>query len=268
VFELSLEILLSYAQVSGDHSENSMNQIGRGASAAQFHTTLWTEVLSAGDQSSPDSNAALARLCQTYWVPVYAFVRKRGNPPDEAADLTQSFFAKFLAMNYVARAERERGRFRSFLMTSVANFLHDQHDRAGAVKRGSGHSPFSLDVDQAEKEFIEESILTQSPAHAFEKRWATALLDNTMQRLAAEQKENVRPDLFEHLQRHLWGDSDSVPYAQLAETLGLSAVNLRVSMHRLRQRYREILREQISHTVATPAEIEDEIRYLMTVVAR
>src|SRR5438105_1597769 len=129
--------------------ESLRNENGHATSQAQFHTTLWTEVITAGNRSSPHSDAALARLCQTYWMPVYAFIRKRAHAPEEAADLSQSFFAKFLAMNYVARAERERGRFRSFLMTSVVNFLHDQHERASAIKRGGGRSPLSLDVGQA-----------------------------------------------------------------------------------------------------------------------
>jgi RNA polymerase sigma-70 factor (ECF subfamily) len=237
------------------------------ANAAQFRTTLWTVVLTAGDRSSPDSEAALAKLCQTYWLPVYAFIRKRGRSPEQTQDLTQEFFARFLEKNYVARAERQRGRFRSFLMTSVDNFLRDEHDRASSLKRGGGQSPLSLDAKLAEEEFLNEPAETLTPASAFEKHWARTLLENVMHRLAEEYRETNRLALFEQLQPHLWGDSDSIAYGELSQRLTMSVVNLRVTAHRMRQRFREILREEIAQTVSNPDEIDSEIQYLMQVVS-
>ncbi|MCI0541858.1 MAG: sigma-70 family RNA polymerase sigma factor [Verrucomicrobiales bacterium] len=237
------------------------------SNAGQFRTTLWTVVLAAADRSSPDSEAALAKLCQTYWLPVYAFIRKRGRSPEQAQDLTQSFFAKFLEMNYVARAERERGRFRSFLMTSVENFLHDEHDRASTRKRGGGQWPLSLDAKLAEEEFLNEPAEALTPASAFEKHWARTLLENVMRRLAEEYRESGKFDLFGQLQAHLWGDSDSIPYEDLSQRMAMTVVNLRVTAHRMRQRYREILRQEIAHTVTSPDEIDGEIRYLIQVVS-
>ncbi len=252
--------------VGGFSDDRAFHQPGDG-NVASFHTTLWTEVVNAGNRSAPRSEAALARLCQIYWLPVYAFIRKRESSPEDAADLTQSFFAKFLEMNYVARADRERGRFRSFLMSSVANYLRDEHDRANTLKRGGGQVLLSLDAGLAEEEFLQETE-APTPASAFEKQWANTVLNSATQRLAAELREQGRSELFEHLQAHLWGESDSVPHAELAARLGMTEVNLRVSMHRLRQRYREALREEIAQTVDSAAEIEEEIRYLMQVVGR
>lgn len=252
---------------ASDSTEGSWFSNQAVANAAQFRTTHWSVVLAAGDQSSPDSDAALAKLCQAYWLPVYAFIRKRGRSPEQTQDLTQGFFAKFLEMNYVARAERERGRFRSFLMTSVENFLHDDHDRVSTLKRGGGQSPLSLDAKLAEEEFLNGPAETLTPASAFEKRWATTLLENVMHRLAGEYREGSRPGLFDQLQPHLWGDSDSIPYGELSQRVAMTVVNLRVTAHRMRQRYREILREEIAQTVSGPNEIDSEIQYLMQVVS-
>jgi len=235
------------------------------ANASQFQTTLWTTVLAAGKQSSSDSEAALAKLCQIYWPPVYAYIRKRTPSPEQAQDLTQSFFARLLEKNYVARAERARGRFRSFLMTSVENFLCDEHDRATSLKRGGGQSPLSLDVALDEDENEPAEFLT--PAVAFEKRWARSLLDEVMRRLTEEYQAGGRGVLLGHLQSHLWGDTESIPYEELSKQLGMTSVNLRVSAHRVRQRYREILHEEIAQTVSSPEEIESEIRYLLQVVS-
>lgn len=237
------------------------------ANAAQFRTTLWTVVLTAGDRSSPHSDAALARLCQTYWLPVYAFIRKRGHPPDSAQDLTQSFFVRFLERNDAGRVRRERGRFRSFLMTSVENFLRSEHTRATRQKRGGGELPLSLDTAAAEKEFLNEPAETVTPASAFDKQWAKTLLDNAMQRLAGEYRESGKTALFEQLQSHLWGDSDSIQYDELSHRLSMSVVHLRVTAHRIRLRYKEILREEIAQTVEGPGEIDSELRYLLQVVS-
>jgi RNA polymerase sigma factor (sigma-70 family) len=238
------------------------------ASASRFFTTHWSVVLAAGDQDSAEAQPALARLCRSYWFPIYAFIRKRGHSPEEAQDLTQQFFATFLEKNYVARAARERGRFRTFLMSSVQNFLHNERDRAQAQKRGGGKTWLSLDQTGAEDRYQIEPVEESDPAKAFEQRWAATLLENILVRLRSEYVQSDRGELFEALQAHLWGEADSIPYSSLAEQHDLSVSNIKVIAHRLRERYREILREEIAQTVAQPAEVDDEIRYLMRVVSQ
>ncbi len=232
-----------------------------------FATTHWSMVLAAGDEPSPHAQAALTRLCQTYWLPVYAFVRKRGHSPEEAQDLTQSFFANFLAKQHVLKANPDRGRFRSFLMTSVENFLRNEYDRTQAQKRGGGQVLVSLDEQDAEARYLHEPVTEQDPARAFEQRWAATLLQTVLNRLQAEFAASDRRDLFEALQAHLWGDAEATPYPELAERFGQSRANVKIIAHRLRLRYRELLREEIAQTVALPSQIDDEIRHLMAVVS-
>ncbi|HTL16022.1 MAG TPA: sigma-70 family RNA polymerase sigma factor [Patescibacteria group bacterium] len=235
---------------------------------SRFVTTHWSEVLAAGDGDSAEARPALARLCRSYWFPIYAFIRKRGYSPEGAQDLTQQFFANFLEKNYVARAARERGRFRAFLMSSVQNFLHNEYHRLQAQKRGGGKAWLSLDQTRAEERYKIEPVEESDPAKAFEQRWAATLLDNVLTRLRTEFAQGDRGGLFEALQAHLWGDSDSVPYGNLAQQYELSIGNIKVIAYRLRQRYRDILREEIAHTVAQPGEVDEEIRYLMRVVSQ
>jgi RNA polymerase sigma factor (sigma-70 family) len=237
------------------------------AAPSQFRTTLWTVILTAGDPASPQCEAALARLCHAYWKPVYAFICKRGNSPEQAKDLTQGFFAKFLQKNLASRAQRTRGRFRSFLMSSVENFLRDEHERNTSLKRGGGEINLSLDWDRAGDGVLTELSGPLTPAEAFEKQWARTLLDGVLQRLATEYQENGRGSLFEQLQSHLWGDSDSIPYSELSPRFGMSVVNLRVFAHRMRQRFREILREEVAQTVDSPDEIDRETQYLRQIVS-
>src|SRR5215471_4829642 len=167
-----------------------------------FATTHWSVVLGAGEEPSPQAEAALTRLCQTYWLPVYAFVRKRGHSPEQAQDLTQAFFANFLEKQHVTKANRERGRFRSFLMTSVENFLRNENDRAQAQKRGGGRHLISLNEPDAETHYLREPTTETDPAKAFEQRWAAALLNTVLSRLQAEFGATGRGDLFEALQAH------------------------------------------------------------------
>jgi RNA polymerase sigma-70 factor (ECF subfamily) len=232
-----------------------------------FASTHWSVVLGAGDTRSPQAEAALTRLCQTYWLPVYAFVRKRGHSPEQAQDITQAFFANFLEKQHVTKANRERGRFRSFLMTSVENFLRSENDRSHAQKRGGGRRLISLDEQDAESRYLCEPTTEMDPAKAFEERWAATLLGTVLSRLQAEFGATGRGDLLEALQEHLWGDTDSTPYPELAERFGLTLANVKITAHRLKQRYRQLLREEIAHTVALPSQIDDEIRHLMQVVS-
>jgi RNA polymerase sigma-70 factor (ECF subfamily) len=234
---------------------------------AGFRTTLWTEVLNAGDPSSPTADSALARLCQTYWIPVYAFIRKKGHSREAAEDLVQGFFERFLEKGYVSLARRERGRFRCFLMTAVERYLHDAHDRQTRAKRGGHLPPLSLNGFLAEEEYSAISRQAADPASIFEKLWASTLLDMVLKRLASEYRELGKALLFDHLQAHLWGDAEAGTYAELSQQLGCSAVNLRVQGHRMRQRFREVLREEIAQTVAQPVEIDAELQHLMCIVS-
>ena len=248
-------------------TEEPSNQETELGLARRFNTTHWSVVLAAGDQTSPHTQAALARLCQTYWFPIYAFVRKRGHSPEEAQDLTQGFFAGLLEKQHLAKAARERGRFRCFLMTSVENFLRNEKERARAQKRGGGRSLISLDEQDAEQRYLCTPATESDPAKTFEQRWAATLLNRVLARLKEEFAATGRQELFDGLQEHLWGDSDSMPFLKLAAQFGMTLANVKVSAHRLRLRYRELLREEIAHTVALPTEIDDEIRHLMKVVS-
>lgn len=234
-----------------------------------FPTTHWTLVLSSGDATSPEAHTALARLCQAYWLPIYAFVRKRGHSPEQAEDLVQDFFAHFLEKQNVSKATRERGRFRSFLMTSVENFMRNAHARKQAAKRGGGIQILSLNVLSPEESYLADPAdLTNGhdPSMAFERRWALTLLDQVWKRLGDEFLESGRSELYDALSCHLWSDADSIPFAQIAAQFGLSVANVKTIAHRLRLRYRELLRDEIAQTVSQPAEIDDEIRHLMRVV--
>jgi RNA polymerase sigma-70 factor (ECF subfamily) len=244
------------------------NQETQEATARVFHTTHWSVVLAAGEEGSEEAGAALSRLCQTYWFPVYAFIRKRGHSPEQAQDFTQEFFAVFLEKNYVAKAARDRGRFRAFLMSSVENFLHNQHDRAQAQKRGGGRTLLSLDYEDAEQRYQIEPVEESDPATIFEQQWAATLLETVLNRMREEFSAEGRAGLFDDLQGHLWGDADSIPYALLAQKSGLTEGNLKTVAHRLRQRCRALLREEITHTVAKPGDVDDELRHLMRIVSQ
>jgi RNA polymerase sigma-70 factor (ECF subfamily) len=244
-------------------NEGQQADVARG-----FHTTHWSVVLAAGEEGSAQAATALARLCQTYWFPVYAFIRKRGHSPEQTQDFTQEFFAGFLEKNYVAKAARDRGRFRAFLMSSVENFLHNEHDRAKAQKRGGGQGHLSLDYAAAEERYQFEPVEDSDPAKIFEQQWAATLLETVLIRLRHEFGAEGRMGLFEDLQAHLWGDAESIPYAQLAQKCGLTESNIKTIAHRLRQRYRALLREEIAQTVSQPGEVDDEIRHLMRTVSQ
>jgi len=233
-----------------------------------FQTTQWSVVQSAGDLTSPDAQAALTSLCQAYWLPIYAFIRKRGHSPEQAEDLVQDFFGGFLEKNYVAKAVRERGRFRSFLRSSVENFLHNVHDRNQAQKRGGGIRLLSLNGQSAEACYLAVPTDETDPAKAFEQRWASTVLQKVWQRLRDEFVESGRSELFEGLQAHLLSDPHSIPYPQLAQQLTLTIANIKTTAYRLRRRYQELLRAEIAQTISHPGEIDEEIRYLMKVVSR
>ena len=238
-----------------------------GARAGLFATTHWSVVLAAGQQESPQAAAALETLCRRYWYPLYACVRRRGYQPQDAQDLTQGFFAALLTGNSLARADRERGRFRTFLLTAFDNFLHNEHDRATALKRGGGREIVSWEEHTAEARYAQEPAGGLSPEQVYEKRWATTLLERVLARLRAEFGQAKRLELFDRLKPHLWGEDDATPYAQLAAPFKMTVSALKVTVHRLRRRYRDLLRDEIAQTVADAAEIDGEIQYLMRVMS-
>jgi len=232
-----------------------------------FATTHWSVVLAAGQGDSPQAIEALERLCRTYWYPLYAYVRRRGYQPQDAQDLTQGFFAALLTGKYLVQANRERGRFRTFLLTAFGNFLHNEHDRATALKRGGGREIVSWEAHTAEGRYAQEPAGGLSPEQIYEKRWAATLLERVLARLRDESIDAARRELFDQLKPHLWGEDEATPYAQLATRFNLTVSAIKVTVHRLRRRYREVLREEIAQTVADAAEIDGEIQYLIRVMS-
>jgi RNA polymerase sigma-70 factor (ECF subfamily) len=232
--------------------------------AAGFAATRWTLVLTAARGSSSSLAAdALAELCRVYWYPLYAFLRRRGNDPHDAEDLTQDFFAHLLAQQFLAKVDREKGKFRAFLLASLKNFLADARDRAQAQKRGGGRSPIPLDSLAAETRYRLEPATELTPEKLFEKQWALALLEQVLSRLQQEMAADGKAAMFDELQSVITGGRSDT-YAAIAEKLQMTEGAVKVAAHRLRRRYRELLREEIAHTVAGPEEVEDEIRYLLS----
>ena len=231
-----------------------------------FVTTHWSVVLTAGRSDTTRARAALESLCQTYWPPLYAYVRRLGNSCADAQDLTQAFFARLLERNAVAAVAPEKGRFRSFLLASLNHFLSDEWDKARAQKRGGGQV-MTLDLQSAETRLGQIPVENFTPEKAFEHHWAITLLEQVYQRLGEEYRTQGKGTLFDTLRTALAGASDAAPYAELARQLHLTEGAVKVAVHRLRQRYRALLRETIADTVSTPDEVEDELRYLFRTLA-
>lgn len=249
-------------------SDSSSSPLESAVPRDQFFTTHWTMVLHAGQGDAPHAQEALAQLCRTYWYPLYAYVRRRGYSPEDAEDLTQGFFARLLELNSLADVRREKGKFRSFLLASLQHFLANEWDRARAAKRGGGQPIVSLDDSQAEARFRLEPVDEMTADKMFERRWALALLDQVLARLREEHAGADKSALYEALKPTLTGARESAPYAELAGRLGLSEAAVKVAVHRLRRRYRELLREEIARTVAAPEEVDDEIRHLFAALGR
>lgn len=232
-----------------------------------FVTTHWSVVVTAGRSDTTRAHDALANLCQTYWFPLYTYVRRRGHSPEDAQDLTQEFFARLLERNWVANANQEKGRFRSFLLSAMNHFLADEWDKARAQKRGGGVPAVPLQFDTAETRYGVEPADNATPEHSFERRWALTLLEEVLKRLQAEYEQEGKTDLFAALNPCLVGERTSQPYAELAVQLGMNEGAVKSAVHRLRQRYRQLLRDQIAQTVATPDEVDEELRHLFAVLA-
>jgi RNA polymerase sigma factor (sigma-70 family) len=235
--------------------------------AAKFALTRWSVVLAAGSNDSTHARDALENLCRTYWHPIYAFVRRQGHSPPDAQDLTQEFFARFLAKNYVGAADRSKGRFRSFLLASLKHFLANEWDKAGAQKRGSHPVLIPINARSAETSYGLEPAENITAEKIFERRWALTLLEQVLSRLREEYTRDGKARLFEELKSTLTGERRSVPYAEIGPRLDMSEGAVKVAVHRLRQRYRELLREEIAHTVSGPEEVEEEIRALFSALA-
>ena len=232
-----------------------------------FATTHWSVVLTAKDGASPDAMAALDRLCRAYWFPLYAYVRRQGYDPNDAMDLTQGFFARLLEKNYLHQVERQKGQVRSFLLASLRHFLSDERDRARAAKRGGGQSFISLDDHtEAEERYRLEPADGASPDRIFDRRWAFTLLESAQQRLRNEYARAGKTELHDAL-----AHSDARPraeetYAELARRWGMTETAVKSAAHRLRQRFHELVREEVAQTVSSPTELDEEIRYLISVV--
>jgi len=231
-----------------------------------FNTTHWSVVLAAGDLGATNGRAALARLCQTYWYPIYCCVRRHGYSPEDAQDLTQGFFAKLLSKNQIALADPGRGRFRTFLLRSMENFLRTQHRDATTQKRGGGSEVLSIEMQEAEGRYSGEPPDNLSPSALFERQWAGAVLEAVLVALRKEFSATGRLELFDSLEPHLWGDDTATPYVTIAESLDMTVVAVRVTLHRLRQRFHELLCAEISNTVETPTDVDDELRHLRRVL--
>ena len=233
-----------------------------------FVTTHWSLVLSARDSQSPQSAEALEKLCRTYWYPLYAYARRMGQSKENAEDLTQAFFARLLEKNFLQAAEPERGRFRSFLLVALKRFMANEWDRERAQKRGGGQAHVPLDTQLAERKFQAETPAGETtPDRLYERRWALTLLEQTMARLRAEFAGAGKTAEFDKLKSFLTADKREIPYAAVATELGLSESTLRVAVHRLRKRYRELFREEIAHTLAEGEDVDTELRHLLTVLS-
>jgi RNA polymerase sigma-70 factor (ECF subfamily) len=232
-----------------------------------FTTTHWSVVLAARDGDSRQAREALEKLCHTYWPPLYAYIRREGYGVEDAQDLTQGFFTRLMEKDYLGRLRDQDGKFRSFLLTFLKHFLSDERDRAGAQKRGGGKTIVSLDDSSAEACYLTEAADPMSPDQLFERRWAQTLLEQALHRLRQEYVDGGKLALFEQLKDLQPGEHGTLSYVELGEQLGMSEAAIKSAAHRLRRRHCELLREEIAHTVARPEEIDEEIRYLLTVLS-
>lgn len=243
---------------------------GAGASRvanAQFTTTHWSVVLAAGQTETSESATALEALCRSYWYPLYAYVRRRGHEPADAQDLTQEFFARLLSKEYLRAVDRRKGKFRSFLLAALEHFLANEWRRSKAQRRGGQFRFISLDEASAEDQYRQVPVSNQSPEQFFEQQWAITLLEHAVAKLRDEFVAGGKEALFNELKVFLTGEKRSVSYAELAEKLKTTEAALKMAVTRMRQRYGELLREEISNTVAGPAEVEEELRALFAALS-
>ncbi len=234
------------------------------SAAGRFMTTHWSVVLAAKSAASPKRTEALSTLCETYWFPLYAFLRRNGHGTAHAEDLAQAFFAQLLDKDYLRQVEPEKGKFRTFLLTALKHFVSKQRKYDRALKRGGGRTILSLDVEDAENRYSLEPVDRLTPEMLFERSWAMTVLRRAMDRLQGEAATVRKKRLYEELSGYLTAQRACVPYADIAEELGMTEGAVKVAIHRMRSRYREILRDEIAQTVADEQQIDDEIRDLFS----
>lgn len=243
-----------------DEKENNSNATER---SLVFATTHWSVVLAAGDPQSTAAQEALAKLCQTYWYPIYAYVRRRGYSPHDAQDLTQEFFARLLRSHYFSLADRKRGKFRSFLIASLKHFLSHEWEKAKAQKRGGEYTFISINEEEGENKYKNEPPDNVTADVLYDRRWALTLLEQVLDKLRKEYEEAGKAQLFKALEPALTGSELLPAYTELGKKLGMSEGAVKVAIHRMRRRYGELLREEIANTVASPEEVEEELRQLL-----
>jgi RNA polymerase sigma-70 factor (ECF subfamily) len=243
-------------QTEGQHSRSELRK-------GVFATTHWSVVLAAGQRDAPQVADALEQLCRAYWLPLYAYVRRRGYGHDDAQDLTQEFFARLLAKEWLSAVDPHRGRFRTFLLAALNHFLTNEWHRARCQKRGGARETISWDGHSAEDRYRAEPVDDLTPERIFQQRWAEALLERVLNQLREEYAVTGKLDFFEVAKEQLWGAKTGIPQARLAGELGLSEGAMKVAMHRLRRRYRELLHMEIAQTVGSAEEIDAELRELM-----
>ena len=236
------------------------------ADGSDFATTHWSVVVAAGHQNVPQADAALAELCKIYWYPLYAYVRRRTDDVHEAQDLTQAFFEYLLDRRPFESADPARGRFRAFLLTACKRFLINEWDKRCAAKRGGGRRPVSLDFDSGESKLGLVAVDMLTPEQVYEQQWAITLLQRVMDQLRGEYDAKDRGRHFETLKQFLAGSPPHTTYAEAARALGISETTAKVAAHRMRKRYRELLRAEIAQTVQRPVDIDDEIRELFAML--
>jgi RNA polymerase sigma-70 factor (ECF subfamily) len=228
----------------------------------EFATTHWSLVARAGGEATPARHEALAVLCERYWYPLYVYVRRRGQQPAEAQDLTQAFFAELLEKNRLRMADQQRGKFRSFLLSSLNHFLANVRRGTRSLKRGGGTTTLSLDFESGERRFLCEPAHELTAERAFERRWALTLLERALDKLRDEHTAAGKEALFEALKTRLGGDPEAATYGEIATSLEMTEGALKVAAHRMRRRCRELLRDEIAQTVAGPDEVDEELRDL------
>ena len=244
---------------------SSCSQLGRG-NRRGFATTRWSLVLAAGGESTEDSRRALEELCSQYWYPLYSYTRRRGYSANDASDLTQAFFVKLLKKKDIGTADANRGRFRTFLLTAMKNFLAGEWRKQNTLKRGGAFHFLSLDFDSAEASYQLEPSHELSPEAVYERRWAMSILETAVNTLQKQYSDSGKSDLFEAFKGSLGGDGEVLPYSQLSKSLGLTEGALRTAASRMRSRWRKRLRELVAPTVSSESEIQDELRSLIASV--
>jgi len=247
--------------------ESSPERVFFAGSPKQFQTTRWSMILAARDGESQEARDALAALCAAYWYPLYAFVRRKGNDPDASQDLVQGFFTRLLERGDLALVDRSKGKFRSFLMAACTHYMANERDKERAKKRGGNQPPVSIDALTAEGRYRREPVHDLTPERLFDRQWALALLDQVLAQLELEMSLAGKSRQFAVLQPALLGGAKRVPYAEIAATLSISEEAARAAAHRLRRRYRELLKNLVSRTVDDPGDVDDEIRMLFSALS-